>query len=443
MTDRFPLVVDSSTNTVKELPAADDLSTGGSGLKAGITSITVDSSEDALHVRQTGSGYALHVSDENPDNTPFVVTGIGSVGIGTLFPDGKLHIVTQDTKPAVRIVQDNPSTDNFPLIVSRSDSQVPLFRISGIGSVGIGTTVGSDFTIYKNFDNGVGSGSTRGVAHLSWFAGANGDRPPATSGSSLLAPVNWAPGWAYSQLTVSNAGQPSAGIATTTTEFYNHNVVLGFFNQDPRLLNKQHGTTCYMVLSTNEVENTTYGGGKLDFYIRGNTPPYSFPHNPYVSSYYWMESLLTIDGVSKNVGIGSSLPAKKLHLNGTFRFTSRGTPSTQTALHINTSTGDVVETASSRRFKRDIEDYDKGLETLLQLRPVSFKFLEEERVNAGLIAEEVADLGLEEFVIREEDGTPRSIPYENLTALLIKAIQDLKAEVQDLKAEVDTLKAAQ
>jgi len=135
------------------------------------------------------------------------------------------------------------------------------------------------------------------------------------------------------------------------------------------------------------------------------------------------------------VGIATTNPQKTLHLNGSFRFTSRGTPSTQTALHVNTSTGDVVETASSRRFKRDIEDYDKGLETLLQLRPVSFKFLEEERTNAGLIAEEVADLGLEEFVVREEDGTPRSIPYENLTALLINAIKELKAEVDALKAK--------
>jgi len=434
MTDRFPLVVDSSTNTIKELPSTDDLSTGGSGLKAGITSITVDSSEDALHVRQTGSGYALIVSDDNPDNTPFVITGIGSVGIGTLFPDGKLHIVTDDTKPAIRIVQNNPSTSNFPFIVSRADAETPLFRISGIGSVGFGTTSAETFTVYKNFDNGVGSGSTRGIGKFTFDAGANTNIPTATVGSALTANVNWAPEWAYSKLQISAAGQPSAGIATTTTEFYNHNVILGFFNQDPRLLDKQHGTVAYMVLSTNEVANTTYGGGKLDFYIRGNTAPYSWPHNPYTSNYYWMESLLTIDGVSKNVGIGSSLPAKKLHLDGTFRFTSRGTPSTQTALHINTSTGDVIETASSRRFKKDIEDYDKGLETLLQLRPVSFKFLEEERVNAGLIAEEVADLGLEEFVIREEDGTPRSIPYENLTALLVKAIQDLKAEVDALKA---------
>ena len=59
----------------------------------GITEILVNSSSDALKITQTGSGNALLVQDEsNPDSSPFVVTGVGSVGVGILNPLEKLHI---------------------------------------------------------------------------------------------------------------------------------------------------------------------------------------------------------------------------------------------------------------------------------------------------------------------------------------------------------------
>jgi hypothetical protein len=61
---------------------------------SGITTLAVNSSSDALRITQLGSGNALVVEDEtNPDSTPFVVTGIGSVGIGKASPVAKLDVV--------------------------------------------------------------------------------------------------------------------------------------------------------------------------------------------------------------------------------------------------------------------------------------------------------------------------------------------------------------
>jgi len=62
-------------------------STGIAGLFSGTTS------SDMVRITQLGSGNALVVEDEtNPDATPFVVTGIGSVGIGTTNPQFKLQV---------------------------------------------------------------------------------------------------------------------------------------------------------------------------------------------------------------------------------------------------------------------------------------------------------------------------------------------------------------
>jgi len=68
---------------------------------------------------------------------------------------------------------------------------------------------------------------------------------------------------------------------------------------------------------------------------------------------------------------------------------------------------------------------------------VSFQFLEDDLPNTGLIAEEVNELGLHEFIRYDEHGNPYSIPYDNLSALFINAIKELKAENDLLRARLD------
>lgn len=63
-------------------------STSIAGLFSGTTSA------DMVRITQTGTGNALRIEDEaNPDSTPFIVTGIGSVGIGTTDPLSRLHVI--------------------------------------------------------------------------------------------------------------------------------------------------------------------------------------------------------------------------------------------------------------------------------------------------------------------------------------------------------------
>jgi hypothetical protein len=100
------------------------------------------------------------------------------------------------------------------------------------------------------------------------------------------------------------------------------------------------------------------------------------------------------------------------------------------------STGFLGRSTSSLKYKTDVKDYDKGLLKVMQLRPVYYKSKNKKESNiqfAGLIAEEVHDLGLTEFVQYAEDGTPDALSYQNMIALLTKAIQELKAEVDSLK----------
>jgi hypothetical protein len=96
--------------------------------------------------------------------------------------------------------------------------------------------------------------------------------------------------------------------------------------------------------------------------------------------------------------------------------------------------GSFYRSTSSLKYKTDILDYTKGLSEVMKLRPVSYKGKNDgDKIFAGLIAEEVHDLGLTEFVQYANDNTPDALSYSHMVALLTKAIQELKAEIDTLK----------
>ena len=113
------------------------------------------------------------------------------------------------------------------------------------------------------------------------------------------------------------------------------------------------------------------------------------------------------------------------------------------------SSGYLYRSTSSIRYKRDVVDYDKGLVEAMTLRPVYYKSSVEspdgEVSNtkfAGFIAEEVADSGLEEFVVRNSAGQPDALHYGNMVSLCIKSIQELK-QIVDAQAATLATQAAE
>jgi len=102
----------------------------------------------------------------------------------------------------------------------------------------------------------------------------------------------------------------------------------------------------------------------------------------------------------------------------------------------------TYESASSIRWKSDIQVINEPLEKILRLRGVCFKWDVEHGGgrDVGMIAEEVGEV-LPEIVRYEEDGTYASgMDYSRLTPLLVEAVKELKTESQKLKAENEDLK---
>jgi hypothetical protein len=121
-------------------------------------------------------------------------------------------------------------------------------------------------------------------------------------------------------------------------------------------------------------------------------------------------------------------------------------------LRWNSSTGIVTYDTSSRFVKENIEDSPYGLAEVMQLQPRKYFRVDDQKFEIGFVADEIQPI-LPEFVPiiqkstftkNEEDieAIAGGVNYEKLTAVLVKAIQELKAELDATKAEVAALKGA-
>jgi len=107
------------------------------------------------------------------------------------------------------------------------------------------------------------------------------------------------------------------------------------------------------------------------------------------------------------------------------------------------SNGTLYRSTSSERYKNTIQNATHGLTELLTLRPVTYKGNDDgDLVFGGLIAEEVHDAGLTEFVQYNEENQPDALAYGNMVSLCIKAIQEQQDLIESLTARIAQLEGA-
>ena len=168
--------------------------------------------------------------------------------------------------------------------------------------------------------------------------------------------------------------------------------------------------------------------------------------NTIIGRYNGNQGGLDIRTSSNNIVLsdGDGNPRLYFITNGNFyvptAYSATTTSSTNMAVD---SGGHIRRSTSSRRYKNTINDATHGLTELLTLRPVTYKGNNDgDVVIGGLIAEEVHDAGLTEFVEYNDDGEPDALAYGHMVSLCIKAIQELKTELDSAKARIATLEGA-
>jgi len=111
--------------------------------------------------------------------------------------------------------------------------------------------------------------------------------------------------------------------------------------------------------------------------------------------------------------------------------------------------GQLGTVNSSLRFKQDVHDMGDDSETLMSLRPVSFRYKPEYdasgSVRYGLIAEEVEQVD-PNLVVYDSDGQLMTVKYDQVNALLLNEVQRQQHTIEqqraDLAAQQATVAAA-
>jgi hypothetical protein len=90
--------------------------------------------------------------------------------------------------------------------------------------------------------------------------------------------------------------------------------------------------------------------------------------------------------------------------------------------------------SSDARLKKNIQDAPYGIEQLLKLRPVTFRWKKDEpdaKVQFGLIAQEVQKVFPE--LVREDPDKMLAVNYVQLVPVLVRAVQQQQAEITKLE----------
>ena len=117
------------------------------------------------------------------------------------------------------------------------------------------------------------------------------------------------------------------------------------------------------------------------------------------------------------------------------------------------SNGHLGTTTSSARFKDAIKPMDKASETILALKPVTFRYKDELDpagiLQFGLVAEQVEKVN-PDLVARDEQGKPYSVRYEAVNAMLLneflkehKKVEEQQTTIAELKREFHSKLAEQ
>ncbi len=169
------------------------------------------------------------------------------------------------------------------------------------------------------------------------------------------------------------------------------------------------------------------GGGEIG-YTSGNV--YFQGYNRSVGNYiptYFRGSPIILDG--GNVGIGTSSPSYKLHVNGTAYATG------------------AAGALSDLRHKKSVHPIPDGaLNIIDSLRPVTYEWknpvdsgMEGEQI--GFIAQEVERILPGVVMTQDDEDKTKALKYNEFIPLLVKAVKELKTEndakIKQLRAEND------
>jgi hypothetical protein len=208
--------------------------------------------------------------------------------------------------------------------------------------------------------------------------------------------------------------------------------------------------------NTHKSDNTANGFNALDFSEgNGNTAIGSralennFQGNNNIALGF--EAGRNLNGGNNNIDIGnegvagegSTIRIGSPSQTKTFIAGISGAEVTGAAVQVNAA-GQLGTAPSSERFKDQIKQMDKASEAVLALKPVTFRYKTEIDPAGipqfGLVAEDVEAVN-PDLVIRDKEGKPYSVRYDQVNAMLLNEFLKEHRKVEELESAVARVEA--
>lgn len=347
----------------------------------------------------------------------------GNVGIGTSIYTAKLT-VTGDISGGQFI---STTTTAAPLQVN-STIEVANFNASllrggipgsNINSYDVVTNGGTQTLTNKTLTlptfggtgvvfNGSTSGTTRLVASAT--AGSGTLTLPTTTGTLICSgDTNSVTSAMIADLNITNSDVAvAAGITYSKLSLTNSIVNADIASGAAIAISKLASSTISGVSLGSNLNTLTFGT-----YLTGSS--------------YNGSSAVTIGVAASTLG-SSNLVAR--NASGDF---SAGTISVTNLTASQTVQAQDFNSTSDETLKTNIQTVKNSLDTLQQLRGVTFDWRENNKPSIGVIAQELEKV-LPQLV---NDGSVKSVNYNGLIGVLIEAVKELSVEVQELRAQLN------
>jgi trimeric autotransporter adhesin len=409
-------------------------------------------------------------------------TGVFSHATTTVFPAGAVGT------PAITTTGDTNTGIFFPAAdtIAFAEGGAEAMRIDSSGNVGIGTSSpqyrlhvkagsgldyrnlawfqGEGTNVAPQFERAVALGASNSGAHIDGWNGTSGSR----GGTSLLLQsdggnVGIGTSSPANRLQVESVGSSASEIAMrlrngaalsdATVELlfqggYGSSSTEG--TSSIRGGRSGGGNASYLAFTTSagggtltERARITSGG---DFLVGTTTTSYGTIGGRFISASPTSGSAgVFYTGFSGDIST-SALNVGKFDNNNTtsqvfmkFGINNAGLGCGQ--INGNGASQAAFGSFSDRRLKENIVDLEPQLANICALRPVEFDYVESEGGGhqIGFVAQEIQEI-YPDVVGERSDGMLTLSGFNKTEARLIKAIQELKAELDTVKAELATLK---
>lgn len=380
--------------------------------------------QNSLHAITTAGNTAVGYQALNALTTALGNTALGyQTGLLLTSSNGQNTLVGYQAGAALATGWNNSAVGFKALTTATIGRQNMAFGsaslqyvVDGIGNIGIGNGAGCAIS---------SGGSNTFIGHLSGV-GSNGC---ATVGVALTGSNNTSSGALALQFAQGAAagntaiGQSSGNLITTGAD----NTIIGNAVGSTVLTTG----TGNILIGVNNAITTAAAGTTNTFRLGGTGGP-------------------LIDASLMNTATGQSttlhglllLPDIPLDTASTDASLCRDTTSFSTK--VGTGTLGICLGTSSLRYKKDVEIMAEGLKEINLLKPVNFHFKEKshgdpKKKQYGFIAEDAVKV-IPDLVSLDKDGNTNTFDYLGLVPVLVKSVQELKADNDNLR---DALKEQQ